>query len=306
MYNQRGFIGLPVLIAILLGIVVLGGGAYFVVQQQTPTQTATENFDNVQTLPTTNNQAQTQTNTNTQTGASTQNPVAQDTVVKKPSATIDSLVLTSTNRTITGTASGVSSVNVGLYDHTTAKFNEWTMVSAANVAESIPVVNGRWSFTVSGSDYLVNGTTVRVTYDGPNPGTNDVVVLASGTLTVATSQGTQATNVLPTTIGRCVVTNVKTAQTYSSPQASGDMSWIEYTAIDSNGYSVHQSSGVAISGIGNSREGDKVQLCLKAFSKGCPATYDSGALLTATNLRTGETWEAPTISHFPQCSTGGF
>lgn len=52
MQNQRGFIGLPVLIAILLGIVVLGGGAYYVVQQQTPTQTASDNLDNLQTLPT--------------------------------------------------------------------------------------------------------------------------------------------------------------------------------------------------------------------------------------------------------------
>ena len=50
MKNQRGFIS--VLIAILVGLAVLGGGAYYVVQQQTPTQTTTENFDNLQKLPT--------------------------------------------------------------------------------------------------------------------------------------------------------------------------------------------------------------------------------------------------------------
>ena len=71
MQNQRGFVGVGVLIAIILAVVVLGGGAYYFVQQQAPTQTATENFDNVQTLPTTNTQTspvqKTQTNTNTQT-----------------------------------------------------------------------------------------------------------------------------------------------------------------------------------------------------------------------------------------------
>ena len=58
MPNQRGFAGVGVLIAIVLGLVVLGGGAYYVVQQQAPSQTASENFDTVQQLPTTNNQGQ--------------------------------------------------------------------------------------------------------------------------------------------------------------------------------------------------------------------------------------------------------
>ncbi|MDO8518468.1 MAG: hypothetical protein Q7S26_04240 [bacterium] len=49
MQNQKGFIGLQVLIAILVGLVVLGGGAYYVVQQNTPSQTPS---DNLQQLPT--------------------------------------------------------------------------------------------------------------------------------------------------------------------------------------------------------------------------------------------------------------
>lgn len=47
--TQSGFIGLPILIAILLGIVVLGGGAYYVIYQQAPTQTTSENLDTLQT-----------------------------------------------------------------------------------------------------------------------------------------------------------------------------------------------------------------------------------------------------------------
>lgn len=70
MQNQRGFIGIGILIAILFGLAVLGGGAYFVVHQETPSQPASKNFDNVQTLPKTNDQKQnteTKINTSTQT-----------------------------------------------------------------------------------------------------------------------------------------------------------------------------------------------------------------------------------------------
>lgn len=48
MPKQQGFVSVGVLIAILVVLVVLGGSSYYVVQQQAPTQTATENFDNVQ------------------------------------------------------------------------------------------------------------------------------------------------------------------------------------------------------------------------------------------------------------------
>lgn len=54
MQNQRGFVSAAVLIAIVLGLIVVGGGAYFVMQKQTPSQNTSENFDNVPTLPTTN------------------------------------------------------------------------------------------------------------------------------------------------------------------------------------------------------------------------------------------------------------
>lgn len=66
MQNQRGFIS--VLIAILLGVIVLGGGVYFVMQQKSASQT-TSNIPDA-TIPT-NIQAPAQINTNTQT---TQNP----------------------------------------------------------------------------------------------------------------------------------------------------------------------------------------------------------------------------------------
>ncbi|MEK7612952.1 MAG: hypothetical protein AAB449_02290 [Patescibacteria group bacterium] len=74
MQYQRGFVGVGVLIAILVGLAVFGGGAYYIVQQQTPTQTASDNFDNLQQLPTnttTSNPAPTQAQTaQTKTNAS--------------------------------------------------------------------------------------------------------------------------------------------------------------------------------------------------------------------------------------------
>jgi len=58
MHTQRGFIGVGLLVAIILGVVVLGGGAYFVMQQNSSSQTASEDSQNDflpnNTLPTKN------------------------------------------------------------------------------------------------------------------------------------------------------------------------------------------------------------------------------------------------------------
>src|SRR3989338_11402096 len=50
MRNQRGFVSAAVLIAIALGLLVVGGGAYYVVRQQSTPQTSSDNFDNLQQL----------------------------------------------------------------------------------------------------------------------------------------------------------------------------------------------------------------------------------------------------------------
>lgn len=52
MHKQRGFVSLAILVAIALGLIVVSGGAYYVMQQDSPSQTAAGNFDTVQTLPT--------------------------------------------------------------------------------------------------------------------------------------------------------------------------------------------------------------------------------------------------------------
>lgn len=60
--QKRGFVG--VLIAILVGLAVLGGGAYFVMQSNQSSQTASEN--NLNTLPATQTTTQAPTKTSAQ------------------------------------------------------------------------------------------------------------------------------------------------------------------------------------------------------------------------------------------------
>lgn len=72
MKTQRGFIGLPVLILIVLGLAVLGGGTYFVLQQKSTSQTTSENSD--ATIPT---DTQVSPETKTQTDGNTQTQNAQ-------------------------------------------------------------------------------------------------------------------------------------------------------------------------------------------------------------------------------------
>ncbi|MDO8518196.1 MAG: hypothetical protein Q7S26_02820 [bacterium] len=51
MQTQRGFIGLSILIAIVLGLIVVGGGAYFLMQQNSVPQTNTQtNYYTIQDI----------------------------------------------------------------------------------------------------------------------------------------------------------------------------------------------------------------------------------------------------------------
>lgn len=312
MQNKRGFIGLPVLIWIVLGLIVVGGGAYYIVHQQTPSQTALDNFDNVQTLPTnttTSNPAPTQAQTtNTQTQNTTTN--------NSPFATINQTSLTTNSRTtkITGTCGNVVGTIViyVIRDKVSLPSTSlpsgdivWSDSTTPGQTLDANCKSGTGTFSTKEIPTIQGVYTVGI-YNiykfATAKGEAGIQLLASANL----NSNYQTANVMPATVGQCVTTTVKSAETYSSPQASGNMSFIEYSAIDPSGHSVHQSSSLVISGIANSHEGDSVQLCVKAFAKGCPATYDSGALLTAKNLRTNETWEAATISHFPACSMGGF
>ncbi len=72
MQNQRGFIGIGVLIAIILGLAVVGGGAYFVVQQKSSPQTATDT-ENLNVPFVADNKVQQQTNNRSSENVTTTN-----------------------------------------------------------------------------------------------------------------------------------------------------------------------------------------------------------------------------------------
>jgi hypothetical protein len=94
---------------------------------------------------------------------------------------------------------------------------------------------------------------------------------------------------LPTTVGACSETTVKTIGHRLQSPDSGSV--VQYA-----------NSGVQISydiiaPIHRSRVGDKVKLCLVSIPENCPPGDDRGRIYKATNLRTGESWEAPDSQH---------
>lgn len=86
MQNERGFVSAAVLIAIVIGLIVVGGGAYYVTHQ-TPSQSTSGNFDNVQTLPTTNNNQVQQQTGNTSVQGTTNTNTTVPTPTPKPAPT---------------------------------------------------------------------------------------------------------------------------------------------------------------------------------------------------------------------------
>lgn len=95
---------------------------------------------------------------------------------------------------------------------------------------------------------------------------------------------------LPTAVGRCSETTVQ--RTGSRLQGAPDSgSAIRYA----NGGA--QVSYETIAGIRRSRPGDRVRLCLVSVPKNCPPGDDRGRVYRATNLRTGDSWEAPDSQH---------
>src|SRR3989344_200202 len=127
MKTQRGFVSAAVLIAIVLGLIVVGGGAYYVMQPQSPSSTLSENnLDSLGTLPTTNNQAQqTQTTTNTpiQTTQSTSQPTANRTYA----GTEFEATIPSSWKAVTGAA--------GEEGHVSLRSADYNLKSSAEVNE---------------------------------------------------------------------------------------------------------------------------------------------------------------------------
>ena len=103
------------------------------------------------------------------------------------------------------------------------------------------------------------------------------------------------TRSLPTQIGECVTTEVKSVGSRLTNQFGqpipGSGSAITYT---NEGYQVSYDE---IYGINSSQTGDQVVLCLLSVPTDCPPGDDRGKIYKATNLRTTLNWEAPDSEH---------
>jgi hypothetical protein len=94
---------------------------------------------------------------------------------------------------------------------------------------------------------------------------------------------------LPTEVGECSETTIEDIGYRLGDPDSG--SAISYA----NGGG--QVSYDTIPEIHRSRVGDEVKLCLVSVPEDCPPGDDRGKVYSATNLRTGESWEAPDSQH---------
>ena len=109
-------------------------------------------------------------------------------------------------------------------------------------------------------------------------------------------QNTSETDILPTKLGQCSQTQVRVIETRlidgaTNQSVLGSGSAIKYT---NGGYQVSYET---IQGIENSRSGDRINLCLLSIPTDCPPNDGRGKFYSATNLRTGETWELPDAEH---------
>lgn len=95
---------------------------------------------------------------------------------------------------------------------------------------------------------------------------------------------------LPTRVGACAATTVKTVE-YRLEGMPSSGSAISYR---NGGYQVSYDK---IPAMAASRRGDPVRLCLVSVPQKCPKGDTRGRVYRATNLRTGRTWTAPDAEH---------
>lgn len=114
-----------------------------------------------------------------------------------------------------------------------------------------------------------------------------VTVLAILLMTAALRQA--RAEELPTEIGACSETTIEDIGYRLGDPDSG--SAISYA----NGGG--QVSYDTIPEIHRSRVGDPVRLCLVSIPEDCPPGDDRGKVYSATNFRTGDSWEAPDSQH---------
>jgi hypothetical protein len=101
---------------------------------------------------------------------------------------------------------------------------------------------------------------------------------------------------LPTRVGQCAQTQVKSVETrladgQTNKPVAGSGSAITFV---NGGYQVSYDQVAAVDA---SRAGDAVRLCLVSIPRDCPPGDNRGREYKTTNLRTHRTWRLPDAEH---------
>jgi hypothetical protein len=99
-----------------------------------------------------------------------------------------------------------------------------------------------------------------------------------------------AAGALPTQVGQCAITSVKSVSTRLE-DTPGSGSAVAF----SNGGD--QVSYEQVAEVDASRPGDPVRMCLVALPQDCPPGDNRGIQYKTTNLRTGQSWTLPDSEH---------
>ena len=101
---------------------------------------------------------------------------------------------------------------------------------------------------------------------------------------------------LPTRIGQCAQTSIKSVQTRlvdgsTNKPVPGSGSSVSFV---NGGYQVSYDQVPAVD---NSRAGDPVRMCLVSIPQNCPPGDNRGREYRTTNLRTHKSWVLPDSQH---------
>lgn len=105
-----------------------------------------------------------------------------------------------------------------------------------------------------------------------------------------------ASSTLLTLVGQCATTTVAEVGQRLEDEQTG-------RPIPNSGSQIfYANGGLQVSydmlkGIEDSHAGDEVKLCLVSVPTNCPPGDDRGKVYAATNLRTGESWQASDAEH---------
>lgn len=122
-------------------------------------------------------------------------------------------------------------------------------------------------------------------------------IMIAAAMVLAGSAGVPAVAAdLPTRVGQCVQTTVKSVETRLADGATnkpvpGSGSAISFA---NGGYQVSYEQ---LPTVDSSRPGDPARMCLVSVPKDCPPGDDRGREYQTTNLRTHQTWRLPDSEH---------